>query len=230
MATKTVVVTKITRTSAKHLAELVDFGVAPLHDAQDRTGLLAPYMRPIYPGARMVGSALTVLSHPGDNIMMHIAASICQPGDVIVVALTAPNTDSMLGDLLATSFGARGAVGAVIDAGVRDVAELTKMQFPVWSKNISAKACVKETLGAINVPVVCAGALIHPGDAIIADDDGVVVVPHANIEAVIAAAKQKEAREVTIRAHLANGELGLDLYDMRKKLAAKGLVFDTDTD
>jgi 4-hydroxy-4-methyl-2-oxoglutarate aldolase len=226
MASKTVVITKFARTTAQQLAELKAFGVATVHDAQDRTGLLAPYMRPIYPGAKIAGSAVTVLSHPGDNIMMHVAASVCQPGDVIVVALTAPNTDSMLGDLLATSFRARGAVGAVIDAGVRDIAELASMKFPVWSKNISAKCCVKETLGSVNVPVVCAGALIHPGDAIIADDDGVVVVPRATVEEVIAAAKLKEERDATQRTRLAAGELALDMNNMREKLVKKGLVFD----
>jgi 4-hydroxy-4-methyl-2-oxoglutarate aldolase len=184
-------------------------------------------MRPIYPGAKLAGSAVTVLAHPGDNTMLHVAASVCGPGDVIVVALSAENTDAMLGELLATSFRAHGAVGAVIDAGVRDVAELTAMKFPVWSKAISAKGTVKETLGSVNVPVICAGALIHPGDAIVADDDGIVVVPRNAIDEVIEASRQREAREAQVRVRLANGELGLDIYDMRKKLQAKGLIYET---
>jgi 4-hydroxy-4-methyl-2-oxoglutarate aldolase len=182
-------------------------------------------MRPIYAGAKASGSALTVLAHPGDNTMLHVAAEVCRPGDLIVVALSSENSDGLLGELLATSFRSRGAAGLVIDAGCRDVAEIAKMGFPVWSKAISAKGTVKATLGSVNIPVVCAGAVVQPGDAILADDDGIVTVPQSELEAVLQAAQQREEREAKVRARLAAGELGLDIYNMRPKLAQLGLTY-----
>lgn len=220
---RTVAIRNVKRPGAEQLAALSAFGVATLHEAQGRTGLLSSAIRPIYSGAKATGTALTVLAHPGDNTMLHVAAEICQPGDVIVVALTSPNTDGMLGDLLATSYRARGGVGVVIDAGCRDRAELARMQFPVWSKAISAQGTVKATLGAVNVAVVCAGALIHPGDAIIGDDDGVVVVPRDAVDEVARLAAAREEKEALVRARLARGELGLDIYGMRARLEAQGL-------
>jgi len=213
-----IVVRNVPRPDPALLKRLEMFGVATVHEAQGRTGLLAPYLRPIYSGAKACGSALTVLTHPGDNTMLHVAAEVCRPGDVIVVGLSSENSDGMLGELLATSFRARGGVGVIVDAGCRDVAEMTKMSFPVWSKAVSAKGTVKATLGSINVPVVCAGALVQPGDAILADDDGVVTVPRSELESVLQAAQQREERETEVRARLAAGELGLDIYDMRRKL------------
>jgi 4-hydroxy-4-methyl-2-oxoglutarate aldolase len=221
----TVVVKNVPRPDLALLNRLGQFGVATVHEAQGRTGLLAPYMRPIYAGAKASGSALTVLAHPGDNTMLHVAAEVCRPGDVIVVALSSENSDGLLGELLATSFRARGAVGLVIDAGCRDVAEMAKMGFPVWSKAISAKGTVKATLGSVNVPVVCAGAVVQPGDAILADDDGIVTVPQSELDAVLQAAQQREEREAKVRARLAAGELGLDIYNMRPKLAQLGLTY-----
>jgi 4-hydroxy-4-methyl-2-oxoglutarate aldolase len=221
----TIAIKNVPRPDLSLLQRLGQFGVATLHEAQGRTGLLAPYLRPIFPGAKASGSALTVLAHPGDNTMLHVAAEICRPGDVIVIALSSENSDGMLGDLLATSFRARGAVGVIIDAGCRDVAEMTKMRFPVWSKAVSAKGTVKATLGSVNVPVVCAGNVVHPGDAIVADDDGVVTLPRREVEAVLEAAQQREEREAKVRARLAAGELGLDIYNMRQKLAQLGLVY-----
>lgn len=225
MSHPNIVLRNITRPSALQLSKLKQFGVATIHEAQGRTGLLAPYMRPIYPGAHAVGSALTVLAHPGDNTMLHVAAEECRPGDIIVVALSADNSDGMLGELLATSFRARGGVGVVLDAGCRDVAVLRDMDFPVWSRSISAKGTVKGTLGSVNISVVCAGAYISPGDAIVADDDGVVVISRENIDEVIELAAQREAKESMVRDRLASGELGLDIYDMRHKLAQLGLVY-----
>jgi len=185
-----------------------------------------PYMRPIYPGARTVGSALTVLAHPGDNIMMHVAAGICRENDVVVVAMSSENTDAMLGELLATSFRAHGGVGGAIDGGCRDVSELAAMKFPAWSKAISAKGAVKATAGDVNVPVVCAGMVVNPGDAVIADDDGVVIVARMEIERVIAASAERENRESKVRARLAAGELGLDIYGMRAKLEQLGVKYE----
>jgi 4-hydroxy-4-methyl-2-oxoglutarate aldolase len=210
------------------LARLAQYGVATVHEALGRTGLLHHSLRPIYSGAKAAGSALTVLAHPGDNLMMHVAAAVCRPGDLLMVALSSPNTDAMLGDLLATSYRAQGAVGIVIDGGCRDVAELTKMQFPVWSNAISARGTVKESPGAINAPVICGGTLVNPGDAVLADDDGVVVVPRERMAEVLAASQAREEKEARVRARLAAGELGLDIYGLRPKLAQMGVEILTE--
>jgi 4-hydroxy-4-methyl-2-oxoglutarate aldolase len=219
------VVRNIPRSTGSELQALAALGVATVHEAMGRTGLMKPYMRPIYPGAQIAGNAITVLAHPGDNWMLHVAAELCQPGDVLVVALSADNTDGMFGELLATSVRARGVAGLVIDAGCRDVAELTKMRFPVWSRAISAKGTIKATLGNVNTPVLCAGALVHAGDVIVADDDGVVVVPHSVVANTLIASQERALREDKKRARLASGELGMDIEKMRPKLEELGLTY-----
>lgn len=224
-------VRNIQRADGAVIAQLAAAGTATVHEAQGRSGLLQPYMRPIYAGAAIGGSAVTVLAHPGDNWMLHAAIELCQPGDVMVVACSAPNTDGMFGELLATSMRARGIAGLVIDAGCRDVQALKDMQFPVWSKAISAKGTIKATPGSVNLPVVCAGAMVSAGDVVVADDDGIVVVPRRRAAEVAYACEARLQKEAMNRKRLAAGELGLDIYGMRDKLREAGLVYvDSEAD
>ena len=222
---KTIVVCNPPRAEAEAVERLAKLGVATVHEACGRIGLMKPYLRPVWAGGEAAGSAVTVLAQPGDNWMIHVAVEQCRPGDILVVGCTADNTDGMFGDLLATSLKARGVVGLVIDAGCRDVKSLREMGFPVWSKAISAKGTVKATLGAVNIPVVCAGINVEPGDAVIADDDGVVVIRKKDASEVAAKGEKRQADEEGKRKQLAAGVLGLDMYNMREPLAKAGLVY-----
>jgi 4-hydroxy-4-methyl-2-oxoglutarate aldolase len=224
--TKPKVVRSIPRPDPAAVKILGELGVATVHEAQGRTGLMRPYMRPIYPLAKAAGPAVTVLCAPGDNLMIHASVEVCKPGDVLVVATTSESTDGMFGELLATSLVAHGVLGLIIDAGVRDVSELTAMNFPVWSKAIHSQGTVKDTPGWVNVPVVCAGAPVNPGDVIVADQDGVVVVPRESAAEAAKASEARVAKEEKAREKLRAGELGLDFYGLRKKLQELGVEFE----
>ena len=219
------VVRNIHRVDAATIATLERLGVATVHEAQGRSGLMQPYMRPVWRGARVAGSAVTALCHPGDNWMIHVACDVLTPGDVLVVACSSENTDGGFGELLATSVKARGARGVILDLGCRDAADISEMKFPVWSRAISAKGTVKASIGSVNLPVVCAGVSVRPGDVVVADDDGVVIVPRLDADRVARAGEEREKKEAINRARLQKGELGLDIYDMRKSLADKGLEY-----
>lgn len=224
------IVRRIQRPDAGVIKTLGNAGSATVHEAQGRTGLLRPYMRPIYPTARMAGPAVTVSSQPGDNLMIHASIEVCQPGDVLVVVTTSESTDGMFGELLGVSCQAHGIVGLIIDAGVRDTAELTSMNFPVWSKAVSSQGTVKNTAGDVNIPVVCAGAIINPGDVIVADADGVVVVPREKAAQVAQASEARIAKEEKTRQRLRSGELGIDFYGLRAKLAELGVEYVDEAD
>jgi len=220
-----IVVRNIRRCEPATIDALARLGVATVHEAQGRTGLMQPHMRPVWRGVRIAGSAVTALCHPGDNWMIHVAVEVLQAGDVLVVACSSECTDGAFGELLATSLRARGARGAVLDMGCRDAQEITEMRFPLWSRAISAKGTVKASIGSVNVPIVCAGVVVHPGDVVVADDDGVAIVARADAEKVVKAGEERERKEAATRARLAKGELGLDVYGMRAALAEKGLKY-----
>ena len=222
---RTVAVRNISRTDAAVIARLGTAGVATVHEAQGRIGLARPYLRPAWTPAAAAGSAVTVLAHPGDNWMLHVAVELCTPGDLLVVGVSSENDDGMFGELLATSLKARGVVGLVIDAGCRDVAGLRELAFPVWSRRVSARGTVKATVGAVNVPIVVAGVAVNPGDVVVADDDGVVFVPLTQAPKVADACDARTAKEAKVRERLQRGELGLDIYDMRGQLEKHGLVY-----
>ena len=220
-----IVVRNIRRADTAVVESLGRLGVATVHEAQGRIGLMQPYMRPLWRGARIAGSAVTALCHPGDNWMIHVAVEVLRPGDVLIVACSSESTDGAFGELLATSLKAHGAKGVVLDIGCRDAHEIAEMRFPLWSRAISAKGTVKATIGSVNVPVVCAGVQVHPGDVVVADDDGVVIVRRADAETVMKAGQEREKKEAASRARLEKGELGLDIYGMRKALEDKGLKY-----
>jgi 4-hydroxy-4-methyl-2-oxoglutarate aldolase len=220
-----IVVRNIRRADTAVVESLGRLGVATVHEAQGRIGLMQPYMRPLWRGARIAGSAVTALCHPGDNWMIHVAVEVLRPGDVLIVACSSESADGAFGELLATSLRAHGAKGVVLDIGCRDAHEIAEMQFPLWSRAISAKGTVKATIGSVNVPVVCAGVQVHPGDVVVADDDGVVIVRRADAETVVKAGEEREKKEAASRARLEKGELGLDIYGMRKALEDKGLKY-----